>query len=207
MGRIAAAAFSVSAWIFAAAAAEAALVTYQFTGTVTFSSVAGVSPGDAIAGFYTFDNAVADAFEEPPPIPDGSGPHVGIYPQTTPAGFQIGGFSVLTTFDSTGFGAIYTLNDRFGIDNYGVNVGSIFSLTLQDTSQTLLSSDDLPASPPDPSQASSTQFYYDRGAIIGVLETIVVGPPNVFDVPAPAAVGLLLAGLAAVGLTGRRRAA
>ncbi len=207
MVRIAAAAFATGAWIVAATAADAALVTYQFTGVVTVSSVAGVSAGDPIIGFYTFDNAVADLYEEPPPIPDGSGPHIGIYPQTTPAGFQIGGLVVLTTFDATGFGSISTLNNRFGLDSYSVNVGAVFSLTLQDFSQTLLGSDDLPASPPNPALASSTQFYYDRGAIIGVLSQIVAGPPNVFDVPAPGAGGLLLAGLALIGWAARRAAA
>lgn len=189
-----------------AANAEAALVTFQFTGTVTVSSVAGVSSGDTIKGFYTFDTAVADTFEEPPPIPDGSGPHVGIYPQVTAAGFQVGGLTVLTTFPNDGSGAILTLNDRFGQDGYSVNVGSLFSLSLQDTDQAALTSDDLPTTPPDVSLFESTQFYYSLGAVIGVLDTLVIGPPNVFEaVPAPAAWGLLLGGLALLGVAKRRR--
>ncbi len=195
--------------LLAAGTAEAALVTFQFTGTVAVSSVAGVSSGDAIKGFYTFDTAVADTFEEPPPIPDGSGPHVGIYPQVTAAGFQVGALTVLTTFSNGGSGAILTLNDRFGLDGYSVNVGALFSLSLQDADQTALTSDDLPVTPPDVSLFESTQFYYNVGAIIGSLNTLVIGPPNVVEaVPAPAALSVLLGGLAILGMAqGRRRRA
>lgn len=183
----------------AAADGHAAIMTFQFTGTVTASSVAGVSPGNTITGFYTFDTSVADTF----PL-SGSG----IYPQNgTAAGFQAGGFSLLTNFPTDGTPGIYVQDNQFGFDTYSVNVGSDFSLSLFDADQNQITSEAILTSAPDVSQFESTQFFYNGGAIMGLLDSIVVGPPNVFAVPAPAAWGLLLGGLALLGAAGRRRKA
>lgn len=189
----------------AAGSAQAAIVTYQFGGVVTHSVVGGVASGDRIVGFYTFDDAVADSFESQPgaPIDPIAAAAVGHYAQSGAAGFRIGAFSVLTSFDPSRPG-IYVLNDQFGLDAYSINTQA-FSLSLQDPTATALSSDDLPASVPQVSSFLNTQFYFGIGEIIGVLDTLVIGPPNVSEVPLPGTLSLAALGLAALALPRRRR--
>lgn len=199
---------------FAAAAlaspAGAAIVTYQFSGVVTHSIVDGVSVNDRIDGFYTFDTAAADTFENTPstPIGDGSGPKVGIYPQVTEAGFRIRDFVYLTRFPVDAdhiSGGIYVTNDIGGWDMYSVSPLG-FSITLADATAQVFNSDDLPLGPPDPARFSNTQFYFGNNAnIMGVIQSIVVGPPNVSAVPVAPTLALVLAGLAAAAVVQRRR--
>lgn len=188
----------------ATAGAQAAIVTYQFGGTVTVSNVSGVSNGDRIVGFYTFDDAVADSFESQPgaPIDPVSAAAVGHYAQSGAAGFRIGGYSVLTRFDPSRPG-IYVVNDQAGYDTYSVSTPA-FSLTWQDPTASALSSDDLPTAPPQASRFLYTQFYFGLGDIFGVLDTLVVGPPNVSEVPLPGTLPLAALGLAALALPRRR---
>ncbi len=188
----------------ASAATQAAIVTYQFGGVVTVSKVSGVSSGDRITGFYTFDDAVADSFESQPgaPIDPIAAAAVGHYAQSGAAGFRIGGFSVLTRFDPSRPG-IYVVNDQAGFDTYSVSTPD-FSLTWQDPTATALSSDDLPTAPPQVSRFLSTQFYFGMGDIFGVLDTLVLGPPNVPDVPLPGTLPLAALGLGLLALPRRR---
>lgn len=191
----------------ATAATQAAIVTYQFGGVVTASTVSGVSSGDRITGFYTFDDAVADSFESQPgaPIDPISAAAVGHYAQSGAAGFRIGGHSVLTSFDPDRPG-LYVTNDQFGLDGYSVSTRA-FSLSLQDPSATALSSDDLPTAVPAMSSFANTQFFFGLGDIIGVLDTLVVGPPNVSEVPLPGSLPLAALGLGLLALPRRRHRA
>ena len=90
----------------------ASLVTVQFGGSVTRSLVDGVSRGDRIVGYYTFDTAAVDIFENTPttPVADGSGPRVGIYEQSTAAAFRVNDFVFITRFPTIadGYSGYYT---------------------------------------------------------------------------------------------------
>jgi hypothetical protein len=184
-----------------AAAARAELVTFQFGGTITSSTIEGIAYGDRFEGFYSFETTVPDTWENTPamPIGDGSGPLLGHYQQTTAAGFRVGSHSVLTRFpgpDDSMIGGIYVWNGIGGWDSYGVNTLD-FSLSFQDPTNTAIHSDELLLTPPDLSHYPHTQFStYMLGGLIGVIDTVVIGPPNVGQVPLPGSLALVLAGLA-----------
>lgn len=189
----------------------ASLVTVQFGGSVTRSLVDGVSRGDRIVGYYTFDTAAVDIFENTPttPVADGSGPRVGIYEQSTAAAFRVNDFVFITRFPTIadGYsGGLYVIDDIGGSDGFSVNALG-FSLSMQDPTRTAFDSDDLPATPPDPARFLYRQFYFGwDGDIIGSIDTLVIGPPNVAAaVPLPATPALVLAGLGLLATQRRRR--
>ncbi len=180
-----------------AAPAAAGLVTVQFGGEVLQSLVDGVSRGDRIVGYYTFDSDSPDTVADP---------KVGIYAQSTAAAFRVGSFVFESRFPTVAdgvSGGILVFDDQGGWDSFGVNTLD-FSLSLMNPSGSALASDDLPLTPLNPANFSNTQFYFGNGGrIIGTVDTLVIGPPTL-GVPLPSSLSLALAGLIALGALRRR---
>ena len=180
-----------------AAPATAALVTVQFGGEVLRSLVGGVSVGDRIVGYYTFDSHAPDIVADP---------KIGIYEQSTVAAFRVGSFVFESRFPTAAdgvSGGILVFDDQGGWDSFGVNTLD-FSLSLMNPSGSAIVSDDLPLTPLNPADFSNTQFYFGQGGrIIGTVDTLVIGPPTL-GVPLPSSLSLALAGLLALVALRRR---
>jgi hypothetical protein len=131
--------------------ASAAVLTFRFTGAVTFVGGIpfGLSPsiGQQVRGSFTYDTSLPPAFDT------GS---VAGYIQPLPSGMSVVISSV--TLQSQGNASLQVLNNAFGVDNFNgfftpISVGGVLqsnsssiSFGLTDFSQTALSSTALPLS-------------------------------------------------------------
>jgi len=191
----------------AATSATAALVTFNFTGTVSNvgnklnTNPATFSTGQAVSGSYTFNSATTDS------IVDVHGKtglynntisnlvvHIGSYTATLGAGSNFIEVENKNNVDR------YTLQAPVTGDSVNGRIPNLFEIKLTDPSHTAFSNDHLPTSPPSLSSFSTETFrlkFNGQGAatVSGVINTLTAA------VPLPAAVILFGAGLVAlVGL-------
>ena len=184
--------------------ATAALVTFNFTGTVSNvgnklnTNPATFSTGQAVSGSYTFNSATVDSV---------GGGHVGLYNNTiSNLVVHIGSYTA-----TLGAGSNFIeVDNKATFDRYTLQAPvtgslvngrspSFFEIKLNDTSHTAFSNDHLPTSPPSLGSFTTETFrlvFTGQGAatVSGVLTSLTA-------VPLPAAVILFGAGLVAlVGL-------
>jgi hypothetical protein len=135
---------------FNASSALADIVTFSFTGTVSFvnENAFGLNAvvGQSLTGTITYDTSVPDA------IP--SDPNVGAYTQSAPNGysFSFAGGTIATTQGAS----FQVINDAFGVDQINAFAGALTkngsqvfgsaSFFLSDSTMTVYSSDALPPS-------------------------------------------------------------
>lgn len=166
-------------------------VTFAFTGTVTSDPFGLSSFGAPIDGQFTFESAAVDA------IPAGS---TGSFVSGGPAY----GFS--THVDGTAYGVVQTVTvntaNDIGVDQYGVfaeDAGLSLELFFEDATQTALSSDALPSSPPSITAFGFRQFrlFSPDAEFLGTTDSLacVSGCSVVATVPEPSSVLLAGAGL------------
>ncbi|WP_425399580.1 PEP-CTERM sorting domain-containing protein [Aeoliella sp.] len=152
--------------LIAATNSNAAVQKYLFTGEVTTVDAAlssDFSPGDQVAGFYSFDDTVADS------NPD---PDVGTYEGHLTASIVNVSSGYTASLDLADTIDLTLLDNAFptGGDNYVVSYALVgpdvnalsveqFLLDALDEDGAMLTSDDLPASPPDISLAESATGY------------------------------------------------
>jgi hypothetical protein len=180
--------------------AEAAPVTYTFTGTVQSDEAdRGYS---RFTGSFNFDTATVDGIADP----------------STGAYAHGAGYGMSITWDATitlslqGSLNMLTTNDLGGADQLGVlaQMGSdSFSLSLWDVTQAFLSSDALPVQALSLADFSwnSVSWQSNDGELLGRLDSLVcaagcAGLPPPSPVPEPSI--LLLAGLGVAALRVRR---
>jgi hypothetical protein len=184
--------------------ATAALVTFNFTGTVSNvgnklnTNPATFSTGQAVSGSYTFNSATVDSV---------GGAHTGLYNNTISNlvvhigsyTATLGGGSNFIEVDNKANFDRYTLQAPVTGSLVNGRSPSFFEIKLNDTSHTAFSNDHLPTSPPSLGSFTTETFrlvFTGQGAatVSGVLTSLTA-------VPLPAAVILFGAGLVAlVGL-------
>jgi len=186
--------------------ATAALVTFNFTGTVSnvgnklSTNPSTFSTGQAVSGSYTFNSATGDSV-------GGANTglynntisnlvvHIGSYTATLGAGSNFIEVQNKATFDR------YTLQAPVTGSLVNGRAPSFFEIKLNDTSHTAFSNDHLPTTPPSLGSFTTETFrlvFTGQGAatVSGALTSLTLQA-----VPLPAAVILFGAGLVAlVGL-------
>lgn len=194
--------------------ANAAPVTFQFTGSVTQINADPGDPfggaidfGTLFSGSYTFNSTAIDSIGS---ATDGSFPSAG-----APYGISV-------DFDGDPFGAFsivgVTVNTRNGApDQYGVFGfdGSLqIEFLLEAFAANPFANDLLPLTPPNIANFNSRVFTFrsddldgNQVEILGTLDSLT-GPPPPLPVPEPATLGMLTVGLVAAArrLQMRRRA-
>ncbi|ULA70023.1 MAG: hypothetical protein LZF62_480221 [Nitrospira sp.] len=199
---------------------EAALVTYQFTGTVSGvtgsvytaggSGADGFDAGLNLSGRYTFDTMAPHM--NPPPPPSGAGgasSQQGYYPGsirafdfmigTYASGPQTAGGSSVSVGD---LGARYRVDMALLGDAVKGGLPALFTIDLFDSTGTAFSSVALPTSQP-PSLASFNSkewrlLFTGGSTVVGRLDSLT-------PVPLPAAALLFLPGLLGLGVLAHRR--
>jgi hypothetical protein len=183
------------------AAAEAATIRWNFTGTVfQVTNRPGISVGDTLTGFVVFE-ARADSATWSSTL--------GSY-QQGPASelfMQVGSLS-----SSRDLQRIDVESDRDGFFMIGTAASlEQFDLWFIDPTRAVFSSDALPLAPPNfPLLARWEQFNSNRIGIaqgFGATLTSVTLDGAALAVPEPASLGLFALGGAALALVGRRRRA
>jgi hypothetical protein len=199
-------------------AAQAAQITFSFTGTITsisdpLNAFAGVSSGTTFSGSYTFDSTTADA-DSSATIGRYAGAleaftlNIGAYSLSFPgegspnqivvrndvgAGGNIDTYNVLADF--LGFGG-YSDIDLLGLGGQGPN--------------TVFGSDALPLTPDFFASLTFTTFQLDlkeqSKGTTGTLRGTLTSLTTTTSVPEPGVLGLLGLGLLGLGLMRRRRA-
>lgn len=179
------------------AAAEAATIRWNFTGTVSqVTNRPGISVGDTLTGFVVFQ-ATADSATFSSTI--------GSY-QQGPASelfMQVGSLS-----SSRDLQRIDVESDRDGFFMIGTAASlEQFDLWFIDSTRAVFSSDALPLAPPNyPLRARWEQFNSNRiGIAQGISATLTSVTLDQVAVPEPASLGLFALGGAALALVGRRR--
>ena len=197
-------------------AAQAAPITFSFTGTITsindpLNAFAGISSGTAFSGSYTFDSTTPDA--------DGSetvGRYAGALQAFT---LNIGAYSL--TFPGEGSPNQVVVRNNIGaggtIDTYNVladfvafgGYGDFDLLGLGGQGpNTVFGSDALPSTPDFFADLATTTFWLDlkeqskgsTGALRGTLTALT----TTTSVPEPGVLGLLGLGLLGLGLMRRQ---
>ena len=182
--------------------ANAALITFNFTGTVTgVGSQLGTttfSNGQTLSGSYTFNSATADS-NGGPTIGTYNGTisnlvvNIGSYNATLGAGSNSIDVKNLPMSDS------YTMQAPFTGSTVNGRTPVSFGIDLTDPTHTAFSNDHLPTTPPSLASFATDTFRLvfnggPTGTVIGTLNSLTA-------VPLPAAVILFGAGLIAlVGL-------
>ena len=195
-----------------AAAADAAPLTFAYTGTVT--SVAALDPenpfptepdfGTPFSGTFTFDSAAADAVPGDPAtgVYASTGGSFGLTLELGGLTFGYGGVTVSVTdgYDSFGFGGDEYL---FG---FAAGASTLISARITDFAGTMFSGDALPLTPPSLSGRFSTFLFSDivdgnQVELAGSLTSLTA----VATVPEPSTLLLLFAALGGVSAARRAR--
>jgi hypothetical protein len=189
-------------WIFAAltclasAIAQAAPVTFAFTGALTDDPFGLSSFGAPISGTYTFNSVAVDGISSSTGSFASTGPAFGFSANVDGTLYAIGGSLTVTT-----------ANNASGVDQYGaiaIDGPLTLEIFLQDSTGAALSTDTLPLSPPALASFAFRQFrlFGDDVEFLGSLATLTC-TAGCATVPEPASLWLIGTGIAA--LYARRR--
>lgn len=197
--------------------AQADLITFNFSGHVTsvfdnYNELDGsVAVGTPFSGQYTFDSAWPHSDTDPnyrnysPVSPTGVGMSVSVGNYHTQSVSTADQDFFISVADNWSGEDCYDVNSMKNVPTGSLNDPYMF-FSLEDYSQTALSSLALPLTPPDLSAWTSNIFWLWNNEneihIEGSLETLTMeGAP----VPVPGTLVLLLSGLAGLGLYRRLR--
>jgi hypothetical protein len=174
--------------------AAAAIVTYDFTATVTSQNNLGLSFGDPVTGSFSYDTAASDSDADA---------NRGVYFFTQTLQFAVGSISATVPF-----GLLQVVNGGGGaLDSDRLTGGTVgaanpwtVSLFLFDFDQTVFSSDDLPSPLPalDPFETRELDFaLIEQGVVLGSFTTRITSL-TLRPVPEPSAL-LMVGGMALAG--------
>lgn len=199
---IAAVAFACAVSVLSIPEALPAPITFSFAGSVTDDPFGLSSFGAPISGSYTFDSTATNA------IP---GPNTGSYPSIGPA-FGFNANVDGTNYSVSGNLTVTTANN-IGVDQYGAiaqDATVTLELAFEDATQTALSSNALPLTPPSIGSFAFREFRLfttnDSAQFLGTVVSLTCTAGCVSGrVSEPATLWLLTLSLA--GLVLRRRVA
>jgi hypothetical protein len=184
--------YCVATLFFLLRSANASIVTFDFSGTVSQVPVdevfGDIADGTVFSGSFSFDTSTPDLLP--------GDPATGSFIVSLPAEMTVLiGTHMFSASDSLNIGVLNSFVDQYSVLASGLSGDLTMELFLQDNSGTVFTSDGLPLSPPPMDSFTQKDFHLDEIFPAGELQvdgqlTALTGP----TVPEPSPGGLTLAG-------------